>query len=168
LISIRTLSDMEIKYIDYNYAKNRIFGSFCHELRTPINSIINTLDTMQQAQADEMMSFFDDYDENLMNATVSSHLLLNEIDDFIDYFAYCNDMLEVNPVPFEISSFFQEIQRIFAYFSMKKNIGFSVDIDKNVPFTLYNDEKRVKQIIFNLISEKKKKIITYHLFNDKF
>ena len=38
LISFRTLSDMELKYIDYNNAKNRILGSFCHELRTPINA----------------------------------------------------------------------------------------------------------------------------------
>lgn len=156
LIFIRTLSDMELKYLDYNKAKNRILGSFCHELRTPINAIINMLDLMQ-AQMDETVGSENNLNEHLLNATVSSYLLLSEIDDFIDYFAYCNEMLEVNPVPFEINSFFQEIQRIFSFFAMKKNLGFTIDIDKNIPATIYNDEKRLKQIIFNLISKKIKK-----------
>lgn len=116
---------------------------------------------LMQSQMDETVGgvFENNLNEYLLNATVSSHLLLSEIDDFIDYFAYCNEMLEVNPAPFEINSFFQEIQRIFSFFAMKKNLNFSVEVEKNIPNTIYNDEKRLRQIIFNLLSKNKTFII---------
>lgn len=156
LISIRRLSDLEMKYKKTNFSKNKILGSFCHELRTPINGIMNMLDLIR-SQIDEVANI--NYDtpllENLSTAIISSHLLLNQIDDFIDYFSYCNNLIEINVVQFDVNTFFNEIYRIFSHIAFKKNLNFTIEIDKNIPEKIHNDQTKIRQILFNLLSKKK-------------
>lgn len=153
MITIRKLSELELNCVSNSASKNKILGSFCHELRTPINGLLNMLDLMQ-TQLDEVLknrhdSILSDY---LSNALASGHLLLNEIDDFIDYFAFCNNMLEVNPSSFNLHELIKDVYKVFCNISIKKNLNFTLDLDPNIPFCIQNDQKKIKQILFNLLS----------------
>lgn len=157
LITIRELSELEKKHLGGLNSKSKMLGSFCHELRTPINGLINMLDLMH-SHIDEVPSynFFNgDFKELLSNCVVSSHLLLNQIDDFIDYFSFCNEMLELHVGPFHFQSFMSDINRVISFVALKKNISFSIEIDDNIPEILFNDNQKLKRIIYNLISKAK-------------
>lgn len=156
MITMRKLSEVEMKHKNDNCSKNKILGTFCHELRTPINGLINMLDLMQSHLEDEkFLSENTDaiFNEFLSSAVISSHLLLNQIDDFIDYFAYSNEMLELNIGAFDIHAFFNEIFRVFSHVAIKKNLNLFIDMDDNIPTVVFNDHKKLKQILFNLLSK---------------
>lgn len=150
VIVIRKLTDNEIKARGNESSKNKILGSFCHELRTPLNSLINMLDLMQMTCEDLYVSVLNDY---LASAIISSNLLLNEIDNFIDYFSLNNDMFEINIANFDLYSFFTEIYRVFFYIAAKKNLEFLIEYDKKIPTPIRNDSHKIRQVIFNLLSK---------------
>ena len=150
VIVIRKLTDNEIKARGNESSKNKILGSFCHELRTPLNSLINMLDLMQMTCEDLYVSVLNEY---LASAIISSNLLLNEIDNFIDYFSLNNDMFEINIVNFDLYSFFTEIYRVFFYIAAKKNLEFLIEYDKKIPTPIRNDSHKIRQVIFNLLSK---------------
>ena len=155
LITFRKLSELEIKYFEEGKTKHKVLGSFCHELRTPLNGLINMLDLMQSYTEELNLpdeNFNQNFTELLTSAVISSHLLLNEIDDFIDYFSYHNEILEIHPGPFDLQQSFQDVHRIFSYISKKKNINLIIEIDENIPTIIYNDHQKLRQIIFNLLS----------------
>ena len=155
MITMSNLSGLEVKFKEGKKSQNKIMGSFCHELRTPINGLINMLDLMEtQISESEFLSenLGDEFTECLSTAMISSHLLLNEIDDFIDYFAFCNEILEKSLALFDMIMFFQEINRVFSYFCIKKNLDFSIEIDERLPSQIYNDQRRLRQILYNLLS----------------
>lgn len=156
MITIRKLSDFEMKSYEESKSKNKILSSFCHELRTPLNALINMLDLMQtQMEESPMLSniHYDILHDHLASANISSQLLLNQIDDFIEYFSYCNQIFEINANQFDLSSLFREVFKIFSQVSKKKNISLSIDIQKDVPSLIYNDQQKLKQILFNLLSK---------------
>ena len=154
LMTIRKLSDLETKFIEEGKSKHKLLGSFCHELRTPINGIINMLDLIQ-SQNEEVKPLKADasFDDLLASAVISSHLLLNEIDDFIDYFSHQNEILEPHLSPFDFNSFFLEINRIFSYIAKKKGLNLFIDLDHNIPLVIDSDQQRLKQILYNLLSK---------------
>lgn len=155
LITIRKLSDLEVRFMGESKFKHKMLGSFCHELRTPINGIINMLDLIQ-SQNEEIQPLNEKvdstFDELLLNAAISSHMLLNEIDDFIDYFSHRNEILEPHMSPFDFKSFFHEIYRIFSYVAKKKGLDLFIDLDENIPLIIFNDQQRISQILYNLLS----------------
>lgn len=155
MIIMRKMSCLEMKLKDGKKSQNKILGSFCHELRTPINGLINMLDLMEtQISESQMLSekLDGEFTECLTTAMISSHLLLNEIDDFIDYFAFCNELLEKSIASFDMICFFQEINKVFSYFCIKNNLDFSIVIDDQIPTRIYNDQRRLRQILYNLLS----------------
>ena len=155
IITIRKLSEIEMQYKNDTRSKNKILGSFCHELRTPINGLINMLDLMR-SYLDDKKKFNDILDEGfnelLASASISSCLLLNQIDDFIDYFAYSNEILDLNMEPFDIHKFFNEISKIFSYVAIHKNLNLLIDIDDKIPSIVFNDHRKLRQILYNLLS----------------
>lgn len=155
LITVRKLSDLEVKFIEESKSKNKMLGSFCHELRTPINGIINMLDLIE-TQNEETKTVFEHIDkgfeELLSSAVINSHLLLNEIDDFIDYFSFCNEIIEAHMSPFDFQEFFNEINRVFSFMAKKKGLSFFIEIEKTIPLIVYNDQQRLRQILYNLLS----------------
>lgn len=87
VIIIRKISENELKTKKNTSSKSKILGSFCHELRTSLNSLINMIDIIQMTCQDLNINIINDY---LSNAAICSHLFLCEIDDFVDYFSLIN------------------------------------------------------------------------------
>ena len=96
---------------------------------------------------------YEDFKELISNSVVNSHLLLNQIDDFIDYFAFCNKMLDLHIAPINFQTFLNDINRVISPVTEKKNIHFTIDIDDNIPTIIFNDSQKLKRIIYNLISK---------------
>ena len=130
-------------------SNSKLLGSFCHEFRTPLNSIINMLDLTKAQLEDKSCGIGK---ENISNALISSNLLLSTIDDFIDYFSLFNELLKLDLCVFEPEQFLKEIASTFSFITGKKSLEFSLIIEDNIPRLIKSDQKKIRQILYNLLS----------------
>jgi signal transduction histidine kinase len=125
-----------------------IMGCLTHELRTPINWVISILSTLQDyiEQSDEARKLL-----SVWQGTIE--MLRSLTEDFIDFTRFENEKgLPIKKESIKIKEFFNEIKNIFDFQAEEKRIRFEVNASFNVPDYFYTDEKRLKQVILNLIS----------------
>ncbi len=77
--------------------------------------------------------------------------LLTLIDDILDISKIEAGKMELEPQNFNFPDFLKEIVKICRYWAMEKNINFSYQIDTNIPVIINTDEKRLKQILLNIL-----------------
>lgn len=164
LISIRKISEEELQILrqDNVKSKNLLLGSFCHELRTPLNAILNLLD-LSIKDIEECDELDDGVKVNITNSIINSNLLLSSIDDFIDYFSLSNNLLEVEFVLINLNSLLEDVYNVYIYMCAKKNLELFLEYDASIPVYIKSDPKKIKQILFNLLSSSPP-IIKYFFF----
>ncbi len=130
-----------------NKAQSRFFSSMSHEIRTPITTVLgfNELILRQQDASDEIR-------KDAMNIQGAGKLLLSLINDILDVSKIEAGKMEIMPADYSVASLLSEIVNIIWIKAEKKGLQFNVDIDPNVPVTLYGDEVRVKQVLINLLN----------------
>lgn len=126
--------------------KTEFIANVSHELRTPLNAIIGYADLLQNNKLGELNEKQSKFVNNIQ--TSSLHLLgiINEILDI--------SKIETNSVhlikqSFNISMVLEEVLNILYPLFSQKNIT----IEKNITdFEIKADYQKIKQILFNLIS----------------
>jgi signal transduction histidine kinase len=124
-------------------------AQFSHELRTPLNSILGFSDVL-------LAEFFGDIandkqKEYIENVRLSGQYLLDLINDILDYSAFEAGKLELNRDEIDVETTLRECVRHFSERADQAEIDLSTDIADHLP-TLFADSRRIKQILFNLIS----------------
>lgn len=130
------------------------FNSLCHELKTPINCVSNMLDLIQDNIYDENLSKNNkvilDY---LSSAIVTTDLLMSVIHDLLDYFSFSSDLFSLDLKFFNLEKTLMDTFQTFEFIAKKKNLPIYFHFDNKIPKQIYNDEKRLKQILYNLLSK---------------
>ena len=85
----------------------------------------------------------------------SSHLL-GVINDILDMSKIEANKFELNPTSFDFEHMLQKIVNIVNFRIEEKRQNFIVNIDKNIPRTLYCDDQRLMQVVTNLLSNASK------------
>lgn len=81
----------------------------------------------------------------------SCKFLLSMIDDILDLSKLELDQFNLNKDWFSLEQTLLEIEDIMGQQITFKNLDFKVEKNMNIPKLIYSDEKRIKQILFNLI-----------------
>jgi CheY-like chemotaxis protein len=129
--------------------KSEFLANMSHELRTPLNSllILSKLlsDNPQGNLNDKQVEF-----ARTINSAGSD--LLNLINDILDLSKIESGTvsIEVGEMPMESLSLHME--RTFRQLAADKRLNFSVEFDAGLPATIRTDEKRLQQIVLNLLS----------------
>ena len=142
------LSNEKTKELEaMNKAQNRFFSSMSHEIRTPINTVLgyNELILRQQDASDEIR-------KDAMNIQGAGKLLLSLINDILDAGKIEAGRMEIVPADYSVASLLSEVVNTIWLKAENKGLQFNVDIDPDVPATLYGDEVRIKQILINLLN----------------
>lgn len=147
--------------------KNQFLTSISHEIRTPMNSILGfaqLLDEMivekqniKEKGTTEEKLLEDNVRENLqreyINAIKScSEVLINLLNDILDYKKIEAGKLELQYEFFTPHSIFAEMKQIFMPKIKDKKLELLIKIDPALPATIFLDKLRLRQILFNLIS----------------
>jgi CheY-like chemotaxis protein/two-component sensor histidine kinase/HPt (histidine-containing phosphotransfer) domain-containing protein len=82
----------------------------------------------------------------------SGNLLLNIINDILDFSKIEAGKLEIVPAKYNVPSLINDTVQLNLLRYESKPIEFKLDLDENMPFELYGDELRIKQIMNNLLS----------------
>ncbi len=131
-----------------NLAKSRFLATMSHELRTPLNAIIGYSEMLEEeAEEDDDV----DLQDSLGRITRSGRHLLTIINDILDLSKIEIGRLDVAPGQIELEGVMQYIDDLMAVLISNDAIQFKMISDGEVD-TFNADETRLRQILFNLLS----------------
>ncbi|WP_330204357.1 ATP-binding protein [Cyanobacterium sp. DS4] len=130
-----------------NQAKSEFLANMSHELRTPLNGILG------YAQILSRSTVIPEKERNGIQIIYQcgSHLL-TLINDILDLSKIEARKLDLNPNIIHLASFLQGVVEICRVRSDKKGIEFIYDYDHSLPTAIASDEKRLRQVLINLIN----------------
>ncbi|NES65633.1 MAG: response regulator [Okeania sp. SIO2D1] len=129
-----------------NQAKSEFLANMSHELRTPLNGIIGYAQILQRS------STMNDKERKgiAIIKQCGSHLL-NLINDILDLSKIEARKLELLVTEFHFPSFLQGVAEICRIRAEQKAIDFHYVPDENLPIGIRADEKRLQQVLINLL-----------------
>ncbi|OHD57035.1 MAG: hypothetical protein A2Y33_08900 [Spirochaetes bacterium GWF1_51_8] len=132
-----------------NRAKSDFLANMSHELRTPLNSVIGFSEVLQDRLFGELN---DKQKEYLSYIEKSSRHLLTLINDILDLSKVesGNMRLEVSEVP--VRGVIDSSLLMVKEKALKHSVSLAVEIAPDADITLSADERKLKQVIVNLLT----------------
>ncbi len=127
-------------------AKTQFLASMSHEIRTPINSILGMNEMILKESRDPNIQNY----AGIIND--SGTLLLSLINDVLDVSKIGSDMEEIVCANYDPAKMFDNAAEMLRTQATKKGLEIKVGKPRNLPPLLYGDEKRVTQVVVNLIT----------------
>jgi PAS domain S-box-containing protein len=128
-------------------AKSTFLANMSHELRTPLNGILGYAQILQKERNSNPKQ-----NQGLEIIYQCGNHLLTLINDILDLSKIEAQKLELYPTDFNLSSFLIGISEIFRIKAEQKEINFTYLTLNQLPSTIHADEKRLRQVLINLIS----------------
>lgn len=129
-----------------NKAKSQFLSSMSHDIRTPLNAIVGLT-----AIADSHIDDPHRVRECLSRIQVSSHHLLELINDILDMNKIESGKIELNEEQFSLPDFINGIITIIQPHARAKNLNLDVVIGNVRQETVIGDELRLNQAILNIL-----------------
>ncbi len=128
--------------------KSQFLANMSHELRTPLNAIIG----FSQVLLEKMFGSLNDKQEDYLNDIFTSGKhLLNLINDVLDLSKIEAGKLEIELEKVDLRQLLEGSLVVVRERALTHDVRLSLDIADNVD-TVTADERKVKQIVFNLLS----------------
>ncbi|OKH47285.1 hypothetical protein NIES2101_23760 [Calothrix sp. HK-06] len=128
-----------------NKAKSEFLANMSHELRTPLNGILGYTQILHRSQLTE-----DGRKGVDIIHQCASHLL-TLINDVLDLSKIEAQKMELYPVDFHFPSFLEGVAEICRIRAEQKDIAFIYQPDTQIPIGIKADEKRLRQVLINLL-----------------
>ncbi len=127
-------------------SKQKFLANMSHEIRTPLNAIIGF--TEQLSHTD----LVGDQKQYLNAVQTSSQHLLNTVNDILDYSKIEAGEVSLQHIPFDLHQTITEVVDALQVKAHQKNIGLELDFHAQDTTFLQGDPFRLKQVLFNLVS----------------
>lgn len=127
-------------------AQGTFFASMSHEIRTPINSIIGFNEMIRRKSDSEEIA---GYAENVQ---LSGRILLDLVNDILDYSQLEQNRMKILNAEYSSVEMFRSVVQMIQIRTQEKNLNFEIEIDSEMPLYLIGDQKRVEQILINLLT----------------
>ena len=138
----KTMKDLKVA----SKAKSNFLAKMSHEIRTPMNAIIG----MAELTLREYIS--DAAREHIITIKKAGANLLSIINDILDFSKIESGKLEIVPRNYLFSSLIKDVVNIIKMRIVDSNLSFVMNIDYNVPNSLFGDEARIRQVLLNILS----------------
>ncbi|MEC8009659.1 MAG: ATP-binding protein [Pseudomonadota bacterium] len=146
---VRIILEHEKNLADFaNNAKSAFLADMSHEIRTPMNTIIGVASILDR---DNTLS--DKQKKLVKTLNISSEALLDLINDLLDLSKIEDKMLELVQAKFSMKKLLEEVRSIMNVKAQEKDIVLNIKLAaKDDSMNYIGDEKRIKQILLNLVS----------------
>jgi PAS domain S-box-containing protein len=132
-----------------NRAKSSFLANMSHELRTPLNSVIGFSDVLLEEMFGPLNQKQREYVGNIL---LSGKHLLSLINDILDLSKVEAGKMELHLSRFAVRSFLENALSMLMQKAIKHDIKLSLQLSPEAELELYADERKLKQIMFNLLS----------------
>ena len=129
-----------------NQAKSRYISAISHELRTPLNSILGYAQLMG-----EDASIPPHRQQAVSVIKRGGEHLLSLIEGTLDIARIESGKLTLSPKPLHFADFMQDLASLFELEAQAKGLSFHYEETGTLPAVVRADEKRVRQILINLL-----------------
>lgn len=146
---IQRSEESEKRALLANQAKSEFFAKMSHELRTPLNAIIGFSEMIDSGYFGPLNN--KKQQERIHDINLCGNHLLQLINDILDYSKGEAGKLEIREGEVVLGKVVDESVRMIKEKAKNKNISISINIPANLP-RLLADEKKIKQILLNLLS----------------
>ena len=127
-------------------AKSDFLARVSHEVRTPLNGVLGMSELLLDTQVDEEQKIYAD------TIHASGKHLLDIINDILDLSKIEAGKLELEELPFDLLLLVDEVISSFISQTRQKQLMFSCIFNHKIQRNRIGDVIRIKQILFNLLS----------------
>ncbi|MCM4154139.1 two-component system sensor histidine kinase/response regulator [Arenibacter sp. N53] len=139
------IHDQREEAIEESNAKSKFLSMMSHEIRTPLNAITGLSHILGDSNPRE------DQKENIDALNYSGKILLNLLNNVLDFSKMESTKIELDPIPTNIMAAVRQIKKIHEPSCLRKGITMELEIDEELP-NVWLDIVRFNQVINNLIS----------------
>ena len=139
-------------YVRYQLSKQQekvqelITITFSHEMQTPINAILNMVETLL------MMNLTKEQKQQCKIIRHSAMLLMYLVSDLLDFHSFKSGKFQKQIDSFNLVEEVTEVFDLFCFQAKRKNLELILEVRQNTPTDLKSDAKRLKQVLINLVS----------------
>jgi signal transduction histidine kinase len=141
----RLLADAHAAAEAASSAKSRFLGNMSHELRTPLNAIIGYAYWLDRTALDARQR------GAIKAVRASGEHLLAVISDILDVAKIEAGKFELLAAPFDLHACVTGVGEMFHLPAQDKGLDFAAEVGPDVPRFIEADEKRVRQVLINLV-----------------
>ncbi len=129
--------------------KSEFLANMSHELRTPLNSLLILARLLADNSLNNLTDKQVEYSRTIYSAGTDLLELINDILDLakIESGTMSLDIEQIALADLEIS-----VEQTFRQVAHNKELSFTIERDEKLPPTIYNDSKRLQQVLKNLLA----------------
>lgn len=131
--------------LDSNRVKDEFLATISHEMRTPMNGVINCLVQASGEPNDQRRDNFID------NAEDAAKHLMNLIESVLSYTELQSHEFKINRENFSLPKMLEPIIESYERLTKHKGVRFQLKVNPDVPTSLWGDRRRLQQILVNLV-----------------
>jgi signal transduction histidine kinase/CheY-like chemotaxis protein len=124
--------------------KDQFMSNITHELRTPLNSILGYTNLLLKKKHEP------DIEKWIQSVNSSGTLLLDVVNDVLDYSKLEAGYLHTTNEPFQLDDILSNLKNIISNRAEAKGLSLVILKDQSLPSSFNGDEKKLKQILINL------------------
>ncbi|MHC0063877.1 response regulator [Nostoc sp. UIC 10890] len=129
--------------------KSEFLANMSHELRTPLNSLLILARLLADNSLNNLTDKQVEYSRTIYSAGNDLLELINDILDLakIESGTMLLDIEQIALVDLQTS-----LEQTFRQLAHNKELSFTIELDEKLPPTIYNDSKRLQQVLKNLLA----------------
>ena len=128
-------------------AKSEFLANMSHEIRTPLTGVIGFSALLSQVA--DLPGRAATY---IRKVIASGEALLAVVNDILDFSKLEAGQVDLDPAPFHVRDFLEEVSDLFAVQADAKGLRLEVRVSETTPEHLLADRSRVQQVLSNLLS----------------
>ena len=129
--------------------KSEFLANMSHELRTPLNSLLILSKLLADNQQGNLNEKQTEFARTIHGAGTD---LLSLINDILDLSKIESGTVSIELNDMALAALRQHMERTFGQLASEKGLSFKVDFAEDLPASILTDEKRLQQVVLNLLS----------------
>lgn len=143
---IEDLAVQKERALEASQAKTRFLANMSHEIRTPLNGVLGLVQILLRAP-----DVPDAHQRTLdMVRNCGAHLLAL-VNDILDLSRIESGRLEFDFSAARVPSLLKELSDVFVVTARERGLSFRINVSDSCPAVTVTDERRLRQVLFNLI-----------------
>jgi len=144
----RALRERNEALITADRLKSEFIANVSYELRTPLNTIIGFTEILNNQYFGKLNAKQLEYTRGVLDA---SNRLLSLINDILDLALIEAGRMTLEREPVKVHALLVSVMRLTREWGRSQNLSFEFDCPPDIG-TIVADERRIKQVVFNLVS----------------